>query len=90
MTVEGLGTPSDPHPIQKAFVEAGAVQCGYCTPGMILSTKALLDRVRDPDQLQVADALSGNLCRCTGYVKIFDAVQQAAAAMGEGDGNDRR
>jgi carbon-monoxide dehydrogenase small subunit len=80
-TVEALGTPTSPHPIQKAFVEAGAVQCGFCTPGMILSTKALLDRHPSPTPEQICEALDGNLCRCTGYVKIIDAVQAAAARL---------
>lgn len=80
-TVEALGDPSHPHLIQKAFVEAGAVQCGYCTPGMILATKALLDRNSKPTEQEIVNALSGNLCRCTGYVKILDAVRHAAAVM---------
>jgi aerobic-type carbon monoxide dehydrogenase small subunit (CoxS/CutS family) len=80
-TVEGLGDPSHPHALQKAFVDAGAVQCGYCTPGMILAAKALLDRVPEPSGEQIADALSGNLCRCTGYVKIVGAVKDAAQAL---------
>ncbi len=82
-TVEGLGDPARPHPLQKAFVDAGAVQCGYCTPGMILAAKALLDREPSPSDAQIADALSSNLCRCTGYVKIVDAVRLAAERMAE-------
>jgi carbon-monoxide dehydrogenase small subunit len=82
-TVEALGDPSHPHPIQKAFVDAGAVQCGYCTPGMLLSTKALLDRNKKPTDEQIATALSGNLCRCTGYVKIVEAVRNAASALSQ-------
>lgn len=82
-TVEALGDPGHPHPIQTAFVEAGAVQCGYCTPGMLLSTKALLDRNKKPTDEQIASALSGNLCRCTGYVKIIEAVRNAASALSE-------
>ena len=81
ITIEALGTPTDPHPIQKAFVDAGAIQCGYCSPGMILATKALLDREPNPTRDQIAEGLSGNLCRCTGYVKIFDAVENAAAVL---------
>ncbi|HNS97362.1 MAG TPA: (2Fe-2S)-binding protein [Polyangiaceae bacterium] len=81
LTIEGLGDVASPHPIQVAFADAGAVQCGYCSPGMILSTKSLLDRTLVPTQEQIAEALSGNLCRCTGYVKIFDAVRDAAAAL---------
>jgi aldehyde oxidoreductase len=77
ITVEGLGTPDNPHLIQEAFVLAGAIQCGYCTPGMIMSTKALLDQNPDPDLLAIKKALARNLCRCTGYKKIFDAVTLA-------------
>lgn len=81
LTIEGLGAVGKPHPIQQAYVEAGAVQCGYCTPGMVLSTKALLDANPSPTREQIGEALSGNLCRCTGYVKIFDAVERAAEAL---------
>ena len=81
VTVEGLGDITRPHPIQQAYADAGAVQCGYCTPGMVLATKALLDTTPDPTNEQIAQALSGNLCRCTGYVKIFDAVHDAATAL---------
>lgn len=80
-TVEALGDPSHPHPIQEAFVEAGAVQCGFCTPGMLLATKALLDKNKAPTEEQIVAALSGNLCRCTGYVKILQAVKNAASMM---------
>jgi len=80
-TIEGLGTPQNLHPLQKAFIEAGAVQCGFCTPGMILSSKALLDENPDPSPEDIKLALDGNLCRCTGYVKIIDAVQTAAKKM---------
>jgi aldehyde oxidoreductase len=76
-TIEGLGTPGNPHPLQTAFLEAGAVQCGYCTPGMLLAAKALLDRNPHPTRDEIATALDGNLCRCTGYVKIIDAVERA-------------
>ncbi|MGI5862310.1 MAG: (2Fe-2S)-binding protein [Myxococcales bacterium] len=88
VTVEALGTPAKPHPIQRAFVDAGAIQCGFCTPGMILSTKALLDRVNNPTDAQISEALSGNLCRCTGYVKIKDAVRMAAAAVRKEAGDE--
>jgi carbon-monoxide dehydrogenase small subunit len=81
MTVKGLGDIHDPHPIQRAFVEAGAVQCGYCTPGMIMATHALLLNSPDPDDREIRQALDGNLCRCTGYVKIVDAVRLAAGRM---------
>jgi aldehyde oxidoreductase len=77
ITVEGLGTPENPHRIQEAFVLSGAIQCGYCTPGMIMATKALLDKNPDPDTPQIKQALSRNLCRCTGYVKIINAVKLA-------------
>ncbi len=80
-TIEGLGTPMDPHPIQKAFVEAGAVQCGFCIPGMILTTKALLDETPDPGEHEIRRALDGNLCRCTGYVKQVEAVKLAAKSL---------
>ncbi|KKM09919.1 hypothetical protein SY88_16685 [Clostridiales bacterium PH28_bin88] len=78
LSIEGLGTPEHPHPIQRAFMEAGAVQCGFCTPGMIMATKALLDANPHPSRGEIARALRGHLCRCTGYVKIIDAVLLAA------------
>jgi aerobic-type carbon monoxide dehydrogenase small subunit (CoxS/CutS family) len=81
LTVEGLGTPERLHPIQSAFVETGAIQCGFCTPAMELCAKALLDSVPDPTEGEVRDALAGCLCRCTGYVKPVQAVLQAAGAM---------
>lgn len=74
VTIEGLETIQGPHPLQQAFVEKGAVQCGYCTPGMILSAKSLLDRNPRPTEGDVRRAISGNLCRCTGYQKIVEAV----------------
>lgn len=77
ITVEGLGTPDNPHLIQEAFVLSGAIQCGYCTPGMIMAAKALLDRNPNPDSDAIKKALARNLCRCTGYVKIIDAVKLA-------------
>lgn len=83
-TIEGLNDGTKLHPIQKAFIECGAVQCGYCTPGMIMSAKALLDRNPDPTDEEIRTALSNNLCRCTGYVKIVDAVRTAAKWMREG------
>ena len=83
MTNAGLGTLDDPHPIQEAFADAGAVQCGFCTPGMIVSAKALLDRNPDPTEEEIREAIAGNLCRCTGYAQIVDAVQLAAARMGD-------
>ena len=78
MTVEGLADGERLHPIQIAFIEAGAVQCGFCTPGMIMTTKALLDKNPRPDEQEIRKALAGNLCRCTGYVKIVEAVKSAA------------
>lgn len=77
-TVEGLADGARLHPLQQAFVDQGAVQCGYCTPGMLLSAKALLDEIPNPDREQIKAALSGNICRCTGYAKIIDAVEDAA------------
>ncbi|HEX2505499.1 MAG TPA: (2Fe-2S)-binding protein [Gaiellaceae bacterium] len=78
ITVEGLGAGGDLHPVQQAFVEAGAVQCGFCTPGLVVATADLLARRPDPTEDEIREALSGNLCRCTGYAKIFDAVRLAA------------
>jgi carbon-monoxide dehydrogenase small subunit len=81
LTIEGLSSGGRLHPLQEAFVEEGAVQCGFCVPGMILSAKALLDEKKDPSEEEIREALSGNLCRCTGYVKIIKAVQKAATLM---------
>jgi aerobic carbon-monoxide dehydrogenase small subunit len=78
VTVEGLARDGELHPVQEAFVEAGAVQCGFCTPGLIVAAADLLRRVPDPSDDEIREALSGNLCRCTGYQKIFDAVHMAA------------
>lgn len=75
-TIEGITPAEGYHPIQRAFVEAGAVQCGYCTPGAILATKALLENNPQPTDRQIREGLSGNLCRCTGYNKMLDAVHQ--------------
>ncbi len=80
-TVEGLGTRENLHPLQEAFLSHGAVQCGYCTPGMLLAAKALLDRNPSPTREQIAVAISGNLCRCTGYKQIIDAVAAAVQAV---------
>jgi aerobic carbon-monoxide dehydrogenase small subunit len=80
-TIEGLAVDGDLHPLQTAFVEAGAVQCGYCTPGAILASKALLQNNPTPSEAEIREGLSGNLCRCTGYVKIIDAVRQASQEM---------
>jgi aerobic-type carbon monoxide dehydrogenase small subunit (CoxS/CutS family) len=81
ITIEGLSRRDEPHPLQKAFIETGAVQCGFCTPGAILAAKALLDREPDPDDETIREALSGNLCRCTGYAKMLTAVHLAAMEM---------
>ena len=78
VTVEGLTSGQGLHPVQEAFVETGAVQCGFCTPGLIVATTDLLARIPDPSDDEIREALSGNLCRCTGYEKIFEAVRQAA------------
>jgi aerobic-type carbon monoxide dehydrogenase small subunit (CoxS/CutS family) len=86
LTVEGVGTPDDLHPVQEAFVKAGAIQCGYCTPAMVLSAKALLDGISDPTDEEIRDALAGCLCRCTGYVKPVEAVRAAARAIRERPG----
>jgi len=86
VTIEGLGTVDKPHPIQEAFAETGAVQCGYCIPGMVLATKALLDENPDPDEAAVRRALDGNLCRCTGYVKQVEAALLAARRLKQAKG----
>ncbi len=83
VTIEGIGTVQKPHPIQRAFAEEGAVQCGFCTPGMILSTKALLDKTPNPTEDDVRNALDGVLCRCTGYHRILNAVQTSAKYLKE-------
>jgi carbon-monoxide dehydrogenase small subunit len=74
-TIEGLETDQGLHPLQKTFIEKGAIQCGFCTSGMILSGKCLLDRNPNPDESDIRNAISGNLCRCTGYQKIVDAIK---------------
>ena len=78
LTIEGLARGTELHPIQRAFVECGAIQCGFCTPGMILTAKALLDRNPNPTEDEIREAISGNLCRCTGYVRIVEAIRYAA------------
>ena len=77
LTVEGLGSEGQLHPLQEAFADLGAAQCGYCTPGILLTAKALLDQNPHPTRDQIREALSGNLCRCTGYLQIFEAVEAA-------------
>jgi carbon-monoxide dehydrogenase small subunit len=84
LTIEGLATRDRLHPVQKAFEDHAALQCGFCGPGAILSAKALLDENPDPNVQEIRDALSGNLCRCTGYTKMITAVQQAARVLREG------
>jgi carbon-monoxide dehydrogenase small subunit len=81
VTVEGLASGATPHPLQLTIAELGAAQCGYCTPGMLVTAKALLDSTPSPTRAEIVAALSGNLCRCTGYVKIFEAVDLAAERL---------
>jgi aerobic carbon-monoxide dehydrogenase small subunit len=83
-TIEGLAMHGAMHPLQEAFIEYGAVQCGFCTPGMVLAAAGLLNRNPDPTREEIREGLSGNLCRCTGYVKIVDAVEAAAKKLGNG------
>jgi carbon-monoxide dehydrogenase small subunit len=80
-TVEGLADGESLHPVQEAFLATGAVQCGFCTPGLIVTTHDLLERVPQPSDLEIREALAGNLCRCTGYEKILDAVRLAGSRM---------
>jgi carbon-monoxide dehydrogenase small subunit len=80
-TVEGLATNGDLHPLQRAFVEGGGIQCGFCTPGMLISAAALLAENPDPSETEIRDGLAGNLCRCTGYQPIIQAVQRAATEL---------
>jgi aerobic-type carbon monoxide dehydrogenase small subunit (CoxS/CutS family) len=89
-TVEGMASAAGLHPLQRAFAELGAAQCGYCTPGFLLTAKALLDANGAPTLPEIKEALAGNLCRCTGYVKIFEAVELAAAWMRGEDAAPRR
>jgi carbon-monoxide dehydrogenase small subunit len=81
ITIEGLAQGEQLHPVQKAFAEYGAVQCGFCTPGMILAAKALLDSTPQPTETEIRRGISGNLCRCTGYVKIVEAIKAAAQSQ---------
>jgi carbon-monoxide dehydrogenase small subunit len=84
ITIEGVSRGNSLHPIQEAFIQAGAVQCGFCTPGMIMTSKALLDKNPTPTREEIAKALGNNLCRCTGYVKIIDAISLASSMIREG------
>ncbi|MGM0442142.1 MAG: (2Fe-2S)-binding protein [Elusimicrobiota bacterium] len=83
ITIEGLEEGEKMHPIQKAFIEKGAVQCGFCTPGMILSAKVLLDKISQPSREQIRRAIAGNVCRCTGYKQIVDAIQYAGDLLAD-------
>ncbi len=80
VTIEGIAPVGAPSDVQQAYVDAGAVQCGFCTPGLIMATHALLERSPDPSELEIREALSGNICRCTGYGRIIDAVQKVSVA----------
>jgi len=81
MTLKGIGTPEKPHPLQESFVKHGAIQCGFCTAGMIVTAKSLLDKNPHPSREDIRRAISGNLCRCTGYKKIIDAIEEAAKKL---------
>jgi carbon-monoxide dehydrogenase small subunit len=85
LTVEGLAANGKLHPIQQAFVAHGGMQCGFCTPGMILSSKSLLDRNPDPSEEEIREGIAGNFCRCTGYTKIIESIKAAAEAMKGGE-----
>jgi aerobic-type carbon monoxide dehydrogenase small subunit (CoxS/CutS family) len=90
ITNAGLGTMENPHPLQTAFADSGAIQCGYCTPGLIIASKALLDQKPRPTEEEIREAISGNLCRCTGYGQIITAIQNAAETMLEDGGASGR
>jgi carbon-monoxide dehydrogenase small subunit len=89
ITVEGIGRPGDLHPIQEAILDHGAVQCGYCTPGIVCLAKSFLDECPRPTEKQIRDALKGNLCRCTGYQKYVEAIMDAAERMAAKSGSDK-
>lgn len=84
LTIEGLSRGTELHPLQKSFIEKGAIQCGFCTPGMVMTAKALLDENPNATREAIKEGLAGNLCRCTGYVKIVDAIEAAAQVMSKG------
>ena len=84
LTIEGLGTPEELHPLQQAFIRNAAVQCGFCAPGMLISAKALLDENPNPTDHEIREGISGNLCRCTGYVKIIKSIKEAAEVLSKG------
>jgi carbon-monoxide dehydrogenase small subunit len=88
VTIKGIGTPERPHPLQESFVKHGAIQCGYCTPGMIISAKSLLDNNAHPTREEIRRAISGNLCRCTGYKKIINAIQETADRLRSARGRE--
>ncbi len=88
ITVEGLAGDDELHPVQQAFIEAGAVQCGFCTPGLLVQTHDLLQRDPEPGDAEIREALAGNLCRCTGYEKILDAVRLAAGRLADARRNE--
>jgi carbon-monoxide dehydrogenase small subunit len=81
--VEGLASGAKLHPLQAAFADLGAAQCGYCTPGILMTAKALLDKEKAPSRERIKEAISGNLCRCTGYQQIFEAIEEAARRMSD-------
>ncbi len=89
LTVEGLAQGTALHPLQEAFIKCGGFQCGFCTPGMLMSAKALLDENPDPKEDEIRRGISGNLCRCTGYVKIIDSIKEAASIMRQGENNEK-
>ena len=86
-TIEGISSPDALHPVQTSFIENGAIQCGFCTPGIIMTTKALLDENPQPTDNQIKEALAGTFCRCTGHIKIMEAVKKAAQPADEGQDN---
>jgi aerobic-type carbon monoxide dehydrogenase small subunit (CoxS/CutS family) len=88
-TVEGMGNGAALHPLQAAFADLGAAQCGYCTPGILLTAKALLEKERTPSRERIKEAISGNLCRCTGYQQIFEAIEEASRRMNPQRQEDR-